>query len=454
LTHSRKIYFIAGLAYLVFVVYGSLVPLDFRPRPLEAALKDFYHIRYLKLGVASRADWVANILLYIPLAYLWLGALTRDGRVFLQAFLSVLVFCFCVGLSVAVEFTQQFFPPRTVSLNDLIAEVLGSIIGIVLWWASGRRLRRLFELVMSQGRSAAYAGSILYSGVYLAFSLFPFDFLISAQEINRKLTWDYFAWMPSSTRCGEGLRCGAKMMAEAAAVAPLGFLLSLLSHKQGLPLIRSGASIGFWLGLVIESLQFFLASGVTLVASVFTRMAGVAGGAAAGELLRRTSPWPLLYLLAPWVPMTGVFYAALLFAVTLPGRGPVLSVDQGLGRLNEIYFMPFYYHYYTSESAAMTSLIGVASMFLPIGILFWIWRVVRIREFVARGALQVGLLSALLAASLETGKLFFRGARPDPTNVIIASVAAAAAFVVVSLCTHASLNYAPPTDDFSAHESG
>jgi VanZ family protein len=362
-------------------------------------------------------------------------------------------FCFCVGLSVAVEFTQQFFPPRTVSLNDLIAEVMGSIFGIVLWWASGQRLRRLFELVMSQGRGAAYAGSILYSSAYLAFSLFPFDFLISAQEINRKLTGDYFSWMPSSTRCGEGLRCGAKMIAEAAAVAPLGFLLGLLSHKRGLPLIKSGASIGFWLGLVIEILQFFLASGVTLVASVFTRVAGVAGGAAAGELLRRTSPWPLLYLLAPWMPMTGVLYAALLFAVTLLGKGPVLSVDQGLGRLNEIYFMPFYYHYYTSESAAMTSLIGVASMFVPIGILFWIWRVVRIREFVARGAVQVGLLSTLLAALLETGKLFFRGARPDPTNVIIASAAAAVAFVAVSLCTHASLNFAPPADDVSAHES-
>jgi hypothetical protein len=283
--------------------------------------------------------------------------------------------------------------------------------------------------------------------------LFPFDFLISAQEINRKLTGDYFSWMPSSTRCGEGLRCGAKMIAEAAAVAPLGFLLSLLSYKRGLPLIKSAASIGFWLGLVIESLQFFLASGVTLVASVFTRIAGVAGGAAAGELLRRTSPWPLLYLLAPWMPLTGVLYAALLFAVTLLGKGPVLSVDQGLGRLNEIYFMPFYYHYYTSESAAMTSLIGVASMFLPIGILFWIWRVVRIREFVARGAVQAGILSALLAALLETGKLFFRGARPDPTNVIIAATAAAVAFVVVSLCSHASLNFAPPTDDLSPHES-
>ncbi len=436
----------------MFVVYGSLVPLEFSPRSLESALKEFSNIRYRQLGVEARADWVANLLLYIPLAYLWLGYATCDGRLFLQSFMSLVIFCFCVALSVAIEFTQVFVPQRTVSLNDLIAEVLGTTIGIVLWWTSGQRLRRLFELVTSQGRSAAYAGSILYSAAYLAFSLFPFDFLISAQEIDGKLAGDYFSWMPSSSRCGEGLRCGAKMMAEAVAVAPLGLLISFISRKRGWPLIKSGASIGFWLGLLIEGLQFFLASGVTLVASVLTRIAGVAGGAAAGELLRRTSPWPVLYLLAPWMPVTGVLYLAFLFAVTLLGKGPVLSLDRGLGRLNEIYFMPFYYHYYTSESAAMTSLIGVASMFLPIGIIFWLWRVVRIREFVARGAVQVGLLSALLAALLETGKLFFRGARPDPTNVIIASTAAAVAFVVVSLCTHASLNFAVPTDDVSAHE--
>ncbi|MBM4296934.1 MAG: VanZ family protein, partial [Deltaproteobacteria bacterium] len=370
LVGSRKIYFLLGLAYLGFVIYGSLVPLDFRPRPFDVALRDFYNIRYLKLGAASRADWVANILLYIPLAYLWLGALARDGKVFSQTFCSVIVFCFCVALSVAIEFTQQFFPPRTVSLNDLIAELLGTSAGILLWWTSGRRLRRLFELVTARGRNAAYAGSILYTSAYLVFSLFPFDFLISAQEIERKLAGDYVSLMPSSARCGDGLRCGVKMMAEAVAVAPLGFLLSLLSRSGGWPLIKSGAWIGFWLGIVIEGLQLFLASGSTLVASIATRIVGVAGGATAGVWLGRVSPWPMLYLLAPSMPAAGMLYAALLFAVTLLGKGPVLSVDRALERLSEIYFMPFYYHYYTSESAAMSSLIGVASMFLPIGLLF------------------------------------------------------------------------------------
>ena len=453
MAHARKIYFLAALGYLLFVVYGSLVPLDFQPRSLDAALRDFYQVHYLKLGVESRADWVANILLYIPLAYLWLGGLAREGRLLQQVCSTIAVFCFCVALSLAIEFTQQFFPPRTVSLNDLFAELLGTTIGLVLWWTTEQRLRRLCASVMSQGRSAAYAGSVLYSTVYLVFSLFPFDFLVSAEEIRKKVAGDYFAWLPSSSRCGVGIRCGVKLIAEAAAVAPLGFLLSLVSYKEGLTLIKSGARIGFWLGLAIESLQFFLASGVSLATSVLTRVVGVAGGAAAGELLRRVHPWPLLYLFAPWVPFAAACYIALLFAVNFSGNGPLLNFHQGLDRLSEIYFMPFYYHYYTSESVAVNSVISVSIMFFPSGILFWVRRVVRIREFVARGAFQAGLASALLAVLLESGKLFFRATRPDPTNVIIAAAAGAMGYLVISTCTRASLNVALPTEDPAASQT-
>jgi VanZ family protein len=452
LARSRTIYFFAGLAYLVFVIYGSLVPLDFHPRSLESALKEFSHIPYLRLGMDERADWVANLLLYIPLSYLLLGFAVGNGLVFRQSFFSLVVFAFCVGLSVTIEFTQLFFPPRTVSLNDIIAEILGSAIGIVLWWGSGRRMRRLLDLLLSQGRSAAYAGLILYAVAYLGFSLFPYDFLISAEEIHAKLASHYFHWLLAPEVCGGTLRCGAKLVAEAAAVAPLGLLFGFVSRKNGLRLLIVAAWIGFFLGLTIESLQFFLVSGVTLGASVLTRVVGMTAGAIVGEMSAQSTLWPLLYLLGPLMPIAIVLYTSLLAAVTWLGKGPVLSVDQGLNRLAEIYFMPFYYHYYTSESAAMTSLLGIVAMFFPVGAMFWIWRITRIREFAARGAIQVGFLSALIATILEIGKLFLGGARPDPTNVIIASSAAIAGFVVLSICTKASLDSSAATDDAPVHE--
>ena len=42
--------------YALFVVYGSLVPLAFRYRPLGDAWAVFLEIPYLQLGIGSRAD--------------------------------------------------------------------------------------------------------------------------------------------------------------------------------------------------------------------------------------------------------------------------------------------------------------------------------------------------------------------------------------------------------------
>src|ERR1700682_973972 len=94
---------IPAFACSVFAVYGSFVPLNFQPRPLDQAWQDFLNIPYLSLGISSRADWVANILLFIPLAFLWLGAIWPRTTV-ARAFASALVAMACASLSVGIEF--------------------------------------------------------------------------------------------------------------------------------------------------------------------------------------------------------------------------------------------------------------------------------------------------------------------------------------------------------------
>ncbi len=178
---------IAAACYLLFVVYGSLVPVDYHPRPLDAAWRAFLGTRYLDLGVGSRADWVANILLYIPLAYLLCALFAGGARsVFGRLVGVVAVLVVCVAIALGVEFTQLFFPPRTVSLNDIIAEFIGTGLGIGIWIVWGGALRRLGAAIAGGGLPAIRTAVIVYVLAYLALSLFPYDFLVSAKEYSDK----------------------------------------------------------------------------------------------------------------------------------------------------------------------------------------------------------------------------------------------------------------------------
>src|SRR5207244_8256711 len=104
------------------VIYGSLVPLQYQPLELAEALQRFRNVPMLQLNIESRADWVANILLFMPIGFLWLGACGVDRRRWHSLPLAVIVVPTCAALSVALEFTQLWFPNRTVSQNDIIAE--------------------------------------------------------------------------------------------------------------------------------------------------------------------------------------------------------------------------------------------------------------------------------------------------------------------------------------------
>ena len=69
----KRTYITLSLCYLAFVIYGSLIPFQFRSLPIEEAINRFRHLPYLNLGIQSRADFVANILLFIPLSFFLMG---------------------------------------------------------------------------------------------------------------------------------------------------------------------------------------------------------------------------------------------------------------------------------------------------------------------------------------------------------------------------------------------
>lgn len=411
---SAGLAWFAGL-YALFIVYGSLLPFDYRPGSMDAAREAFANIPYLQLGVASRADWVANILLYVPLAFAAMGAAAQGLRHPVAAALgALLVAAVCVALAVGVEFAQLFFPPRTVSQNDLIAETLGTGLGIVAWFVGGPRLMHIVRSVAMGRDTAWHAGFVLYLLAYGALSFFPYDLLVSTKELSDKLADPTrSAWLLSGS-CGGVVGCSVKLGAEVALAAPLGALLGFVFHTMRVP---TAFAVGMVAGAAIELVQLGLASGVSQGLSVFTRAAGVAWGlvlqrSLRGSVLQRhhASIRICLVLGAP-------LYLVLL-AVLNGFAGRLEPQWVANDKLAATHFLPFYYHYYTTETEAMWSLLANAGAYAVIGIALWLLRPSQNRAWAAGG------LAALAALGIEILKLYLPDKRPDPTNVLIGFAAA------------------------------
>lgn len=399
------------LAYVLFVIYGSLVPLDFRPLPFSEALKLFQHIRLLDVGAGGRADWMANGVLYVPVGFLSATLLAgkRQASVPIAAMLGAMVFV--AVLAVTIEFVQLAFPPRTVSLNDLLAEFLGGGLGVALAGVVGERMREIRAAL--HGLTDRLAPRLLegYALAYVAFSLFPYDFLLSAGELAGKLQSPNWGWLwAAGSEPGTGAAALAKLAAEALATVPLGMLLASWRRTPG-----HAFTIGLALGIAIEFAQFFLVSGVSQGFSVLTRALGSTVGAVAWQRRKRFDSLRLAAGIRRYGPVLIPLYLLALVAVTgwfeLDWQGGEAAAES----LRQVRFLPFYYHYYTTEQAALLSLVSACLMYAPAGLFAWAY-------FLRAG--MAACMAMLAALIIESSKLFLVGLHPDPTNVLLAGVAA------------------------------
>ena len=422
---DRRRWTLALLIYLVVVIYGSLVPFDLRPMTLDAAITRFTAIPFLDLGPASRADWIANIVLYVPLAFLACVAILGLRTPRLGSYLgAALIFTACVALAVGVEFTQVFFAPRTVSLNDLLAEVIGSGLGVLLWGLARERIVQLARAFAAGGRDSVVAAAVVFAIGYVLLSLFPYDFVVSGAELADRLGTVSGRWLLGN--CNETFRCLALAAAEVLSIAPLGLLLTLLSPRLGLGRLFL---LGIIAGVALELLQLLLLSGSSRLLSVLLRGLGlVAGGLLGRLLLTRLGIGPLAVLIGRALPLLALPYLLALAALSGWLSGAWLSPARALARLGELGWVPFYYHYWTSETMAMASLLAQLGLYAPVGVAFW----ARALAWPGRSAsaFAPAATAVVLAVIIEIGKLFAPGARPDPTNIIIAPMGAWLAYAV------------------------
>lgn len=419
------------LLYVSFVVYGSLVPLKYVYRSWDDAILAFQNIPFLALGIESRADWVANGVLYIPLAFLTACQLLQTLPKVPRWLLLAIAGTGCVALAIAVEFAQLYFPQRTVSLNDIVAESIGTLIGLAISAKYVHWFLRLLGSLSGDPHRLRMRMLEGYAIAYVAFAFFPFDILMSWPELQSKIQSDHWGWLVAG-HTKKTVLLAFQLAAEVLLAMPFGVLLVRLAGVRGSG-IPQGAIIGLLLGTFIEGAQFFLASGISQGLSILSRAVGVSCGLV---LCKQDGNWTAggLALIARRyaIPIGAIYVSALLTI-----NGWFSSHWHGFGaaavQLEQIRFMPFYYHYFSSEARALVSLTAVCLSYVPLALFAWAYR--RSPPFAMAAAL-------LLATIVEGGKLFQTGAHPDTTAIALAG---ATAWLAVRLMQQMSSDTAKPT---------
>ena len=280
-----------------------------------------------------------------------------------------------VALSVGIEFTQIFFPPRTVSINDIIAESMGTVIGIVGWWAFGARLSRWYVDWRRIKEPATFAERLAWAyvaAVYI-YGVLPLDLTISAVEIFHKWREGKLILIPFAGLPPEPSLALFNVTMDALMWAPPAFFWQISGKRSSLRvwvMTIGGATL-------LEVLQLFVYSRVTDVTEVITAALGGAAGVLLGakyvaslrpgvEIKGTTATSDIIKTLLPLaLALSWMIGLAVLFWYPFHFRTDGAFLRERLhGFMTRV---PFEAYYYGTEYRAATEVLHKVLFFIPLG---------------------------------------------------------------------------------------
>lgn len=399
------------VVYLFFVVYGSWVPLSFSFMPLGEAFQRFLALPFSDQAIDSATDWATNAILLIPFTFL-LGHLIKLGLPDRGGLLSVfLASAAGIVLAFFLEFTQIYFPQRTVSQKDLLALSLGGVIGATAQLRWGEPLGQWLDTLWrtEQGRSGLVKFLHLYLLVVLFFSTLPLDLTVSVVELYHKWGEGRLILVPFSGLKGGVAEILYELGTDLLIWIPVGLLLAM--EQRSSP-TRTAIHVGA-LAMAIEFAQLFIYSRVTDITDpLLAALGGGLGGYLASreeKLLKFVSSFSSVIWYSAWlawaVAMIVVFWFPFDFYF---GHGIAHNMWGMLTR------MPFLSLYQGTEFRAINEIIRKIALFVPGGLILGM----------AASKLKAQkhggwLLMLMLASIIEIGQLFLPGKVADTTDILL-----------------------------------
>jgi glycopeptide antibiotics resistance protein len=441
-----------GTAWTAFVIYGSLVPLEYHPMPLAEAVARFRAMQLPHVGLSMGVDWATNVLLFVPWSFFWMGALTADRSRRTQTLTALALLPLAFGLSVGVEFAQTWFR-RTPSSYDIAAETLGAVGGAALYLAVGDRTIWWFRQYSSRREKRSQVEWLLLTyGIGLAiYALMPLDLTLNPLDLYHKYRAGQVLVVPFAYRYQDAAAQLYQSFADIVQFVPVGAWIVLTQRRRWpawSPLTLGAAGTA----LVAAAIEF----GQLLVLSRFTDVTdillGAAGGAVGGWLAGRHDARAAAGRAAegvyrgPRVPLWLAGIAGYSAFLALGFWFPFdLTADRHLiaARTATFFRTPFEALYLGPEFNALTQMLVRVLLFAPLGMLWG--RVARFGTSIGaqRGIALFGIAYGIvLAFGIEAAEILMPSKVADFTEVLLCAIGLVGGFAIAW-----SLTVAGPRED-------
>lgn len=435
----RKLMGVLGLLSTLMLIYGSLIPLQYRPLGWAETFERWRSIPWIQLGIYSRSDWIANGLVVIPSGFLLTGALSyrRGDRRWIDWLIdfgvSALVLVFLVAVVLGIELVQGWFPPRTVSRNDILAGWIGALAGILSWHIAGKWLIGMLDRFVSRStvdeRLKICVGISCLASIIHTF--FPFDIILNLEELKEKIAMERINWIPEFRSIFD-FWSWKGVFNESIKTAFWGVWIGL-ERKPKRPFLKL-----FLIVLFLELGQIPIYSRhFSLSQIIFGLFAGVAGLL----VTRSRKRWAARLWTPRFWTVVSMFWAALLFIAFTQGYDRVITDSREISeRFRGFFSPPFSRYYYTSEYRAASSILAKTLMFGSLGMVLGMIGVTSDHD---RGKMFNSIAWAsiiFMALAIEAAQIFLPPAYSDSTDFLIATLGGITGFKGVQHI------FAPTTD--------
>jgi VanZ family protein len=432
---TRRTYAWLAAGVIAFAIYASVLPFRFRRLPLDLAIEHFTTLMMSPLpGRISRTNFLANVLLFVPIGFGMAGAFLLDRRRTVAAVFRTAAATLALSLAVSItaEFLQEFVPGRVPTRSDVEAQVVGWAIGFGCWLVAGQWITEwLRQAQRERGTDRLGEALMAYAAVWTLVSLAPFDITLDLGELAQRVRAGLITVVPFAGTARPASEQIWDLLATTLSAVPLGILGMVVRPPRGR---HAGGWQPFAAGAALvcgaETAQVFIVSHAADITDVLFGLIGVAIGVAAGRVSRASrgrsdldalaaTRWPLAAVCA-WCAVLMIYH-------WMPYDFRVSTTEIG-DKLARLSMVPFVNYARGSDLNALNDLLVKLGLAVPLGVLLSLVPRTASRT---RSAGATGLAAAAAIFTIvEGGQLFLPTRSPDVSDILVGVVGTLAGVAV------------------------